>query len=222
MSIGKDQLDRIQSLASIASSIAIPVVLAVIGYFVQKQLADEGLKKDYVSIAAGILNNNAPSQEPDLRKWAVTVLEVNSPIPFSPKAKDGLEKGQGFAVVVPPAAIPTPPGACMEPVEDRKIYAAYVGLEKKTRRAKDQKELVEAMLEFVEFVRKEEADATRAVINLHCMQRWAKDLNDGDEALRKQMGFESSKSVYERLNKEKAVPVAAASSPSAGSKPTGK
>ena len=131
MSNDKDRLGRIQSLASIASSIAIPLVLAVIGYFVQKQLASESLKKDYVSIAAGILNNSAPTQEPDLRKWAVTVLDANSPIPFSAKAKDLLERG--LPVVVPPPAIPTPPGMCMEPVKDRQVYAAYAGLEKKAR-----------------------------------------------------------------------------------------
>ena len=48
-------LERGKSVASIASALAIPFVLAIVGYFIQKQLADEGLKKDYVSIAVNIL-----------------------------------------------------------------------------------------------------------------------------------------------------------------------
>lgn len=222
MAIDKDKLERVQALASIASSIAIPVVLAVIGYLVQRQLANEGLKKDYVSIAVGILNNTAPSQEPDLRKWAVTVLDANSPIPFSAKAKEVLEKGPTIPVVVAPPAIPTPPDVCMEPVKDRKIYAAYGALAKKAERAKDQKALLQAMLDFSELVRNEEAEAMRAVNELQCMQRWARDLNEGDEALRKKMGFESSKSVYERLNRERAASAAAASATSSASAVKGK
>src|SRR5690606_30581004 len=66
MPIDKYKLAQVPAIASIASSLAIPVVLAVIGYFVQKQLADEGLKKDYVSIAVGILNSDPSSQEQDL------------------------------------------------------------------------------------------------------------------------------------------------------------
>ena len=98
-----DNLERWKSVTSIASAIAIPFVLAIVGYFIQKQLADEGLKKDYVSIAANILKENSAGQEPDLRKWAVEVLEKNSPIPFTPNAKRSLE--QGIPLVVPgPAA----------------------------------------------------------------------------------------------------------------------
>jgi len=67
--------------------VAIPIVLAIGGYFIQRQLADEGLKKDYVSIAAGILKENAAGQEADLRKWAVEILETNSPVPFTSNAK---------------------------------------------------------------------------------------------------------------------------------------
>ncbi|MCD6672152.1 MAG: hypothetical protein LT106_04790 [Burkholderiaceae bacterium] len=47
--------ERAKNIATIVSAIAIPIVLAIVGYFVQRELSNEGLKKDYVGIAAGIL-----------------------------------------------------------------------------------------------------------------------------------------------------------------------
>jgi hypothetical protein len=89
----QSRLERIQSIASIASSIAIPLVLAVAGYFVQRQISDDGIKKDYVSIATGILRDKSDGQDPALRDWAVTVLAKYSPVTFSAEAKDGLGRG---------------------------------------------------------------------------------------------------------------------------------
>ncbi len=56
-------LERTKNVATIISAIAIPIVQAIAGYFVQ----NEGLKKDYVGIAAGILKEDATKQEPELR-----------------------------------------------------------------------------------------------------------------------------------------------------------
>ncbi|MFG5864181.1 DUF2514 family protein [Metapseudomonas sp. CR1201] len=86
-------LSRLQSIASITSAIAIPVVIAVVGYFVQRQIADDGIQKDYVSIAAEVLRANPSKQDPALREWAATVLTKYSPVSFSPEAKDGLARG---------------------------------------------------------------------------------------------------------------------------------
>lgn len=85
------RLQKIQSMASIASSIAIPVVLAFAGYAVQERLAEDGLRKDYVSVAVGILKDNPKGQDPSLRGWATTVLTLYSPVKFSDEAKKGLE-----------------------------------------------------------------------------------------------------------------------------------
>ena len=63
-----------KNIATIFSAIAIPVVLTIAGYYIQRQLADDGLKKDYVGIAASILKENPANQEPDLRKWATRLL----------------------------------------------------------------------------------------------------------------------------------------------------
>ena len=92
MNARQSRLEQIQSLASIASSIAIPVVLAVAGYFVQRQIADDGIKKDYVSMATNILREKQAEQDPALRAWAVEVITLYSPIKFTPDAVRGLER----------------------------------------------------------------------------------------------------------------------------------
>src|ERR1035437_9012527 len=83
-------LERAKNMATIFSAIAIPIVLTIAGYLIQRQLTDDSLKKDYVGIATGILKENPANQEPDLRTWAVKVLDENSPVPFSKKAKESL------------------------------------------------------------------------------------------------------------------------------------
>lgn len=83
------KLEKIQSIVSIASSIAIPLVLAVGGYVVQREIADDGIKKDYVGMATGILREDARSQDPALRLWAVEVVSAFAPIKLSPQAEAG-------------------------------------------------------------------------------------------------------------------------------------
>lgn len=83
------KLEKIQSIASIASSIAIPLILAVGGYVVQREIADDGIKKDYVGMATGILREDARSQDPALRLWAVEIVSAFAPIKLSPQAEAG-------------------------------------------------------------------------------------------------------------------------------------
>lgn len=107
------RLRKAQSVVSIASSIAIPVVLAFTGYAVQERLAEDGLRKDYVSVAVGILKDNPKGQDSSLRDWATTVLTIYSPVKFSDEAKKGLETGlfAGSAIPeLPVQARQLPPG----------------------------------------------------------------------------------------------------------------
>lgn len=208
----KDKLERIQSIASICSSIAIPLVLAVMGYFVQKQFAEEGLKKDYVSIAVEILNGDPLKQEPDLRQWAVNMLDSNSPIPFSKQAKDGLLRG-----IVAGPAIPPPIPDCMKPPKKRTVLEEYKKLADFSQTA-DANSLLQAFNKFTDVVKKEEIDALYSAANLSCMQTWAKLVVEIDNDFRKSIGVEDSKSIYEKLRKEimekSAVSVAKPNAPS--------
>lgn len=75
-----DRLEFWKQIAQIASALAIPVVLALIGYFVQSSLADAGLKKDYVQMALGVLKDQPTKENEQLRQWAIAVLDKNSPV----------------------------------------------------------------------------------------------------------------------------------------------
>ena len=161
--------ERVKNLATIVSAIAIPIVLAIAGYFVQRELSNEGLKKDYVGIAAGILKEDAAKQEPELRTWAVKVLDDNSPVPFSKKAKEGLIAGS--PVIVPGPAWLSPPEMCRRPPEKRTVHEELSKLSKAAK-GLDQRQLLLRMQDFVDLVVKQEEAALEAAARLECLQKW--------------------------------------------------
>jgi len=95
MNVSQDTLAKLQSISAIVAAIAIPVVLAVVGYFIQDKIASEGLKRDYVQIAIGVLKEKKDKDNDDvaLRRWAIEVLDRNAPVRFSPDLKEILQKG---------------------------------------------------------------------------------------------------------------------------------
>jgi len=101
VSADQSNLARIQSIASILAAIAIPLVLAAFGYAVQQSIAKDGINKDYVSIAMQILREGGSNQDPELRKWAVVVVEKYSPVPFSESAAKELERIQYIKLSLP-------------------------------------------------------------------------------------------------------------------------
>ncbi len=125
--INQELLSKIQSIVSIISSITIPVILAVFGYLVQDKIATEGLKKDYVQIAISVLKErkDAGPENDELRKWAVSVLASNSPIPFSKALRLDLEKG-GLKVELPKGATWVGGSLVMLKLEDGTEMSLYV------------------------------------------------------------------------------------------------
>ena len=205
--------ERAKNLATIVSAIAIPIVLALAGYFVQRELSNEGLKKDYVGIAAGILKEDAAKQEPELRTWAVKVLDDNSPVPFSKKAKEGLIAGA--PVIFPGPAWLSPPVKCRVPPAKRTVHEALSKLSKEAV-GLDQRELLLRMQNFVDVVVKQEEVALETAARLECLQKWVIVEEKMDIEYRERIGAPSSKSIYEQIARE----TAAASSSARASKPT--
>lgn len=215
------KFERAKNMATIVSAIAIPIVLAVAGYFVQRELSNEGLKKDYVGIAAGILKEDATKQEPELRTWAVKVLDDNSPVPFSKKAKEGLIAG--FPVVFPGPAWLSPPERCRRPPAKRTVYEELSKLSKEAE-GLDQPQLLLRLQDFVDVVVKQEEAALEMANRLECLQKWVAAEEKMDIEYRERIGAPSSKSVYEQLARGRAAaanslvkaskPASAAQSPS--------
>ena len=105
-------LERIRLVTSIASSIAVPILIAVFGWIVQAKISAEGAKKDYVQIAVGILADRTAKGDEGLRKWAVNVLDKTAPVPFSEDVRTKLEKGE---LVITKLYFPEPLPQLMEP-----------------------------------------------------------------------------------------------------------
>ena len=57
-------LDTAEKLARIVSIAAIPVVIAIGGWLIQRQLQDQAIRRDYVQLSLSILQNPDPSKVP--------------------------------------------------------------------------------------------------------------------------------------------------------------
>lgn len=203
------KLERAKTIATIFSTIAVPVVLAGAGYFIQRSIADDGLKKDYVAIAAGILKEKPEAQEPELRAWAVKVLDENSPVPFSKKAKAGLYSG---APVVAGLAFVPPGEACRVHPPKRKVIDRYEALAKEIK-GLDHNAADEKILDFIDWVMKQEKDVLISNANFNCVLEWVDLAEKADINYRQSIGAQSSKSILEELrlaDKNKTKPAAAA------------
>ena len=114
----RDFLDKFQTLASIASAIAIPLVIALFGWVIQSKIADQAAQRDYVSLAIGILNNPKNQGNDELKSWAVAVLDKTAPIPFSVGLRQKLATGELVitqTVAVKTLYFPDPPAVLMTP-----------------------------------------------------------------------------------------------------------
>ena len=95
----KTRLDSIEQLAKIMGLIAIPVLLAWLANGLQQQLASENLSRDYVQMAVGILKEEKRNGDDDLRRWAIDLLNTNSPnVKFNASVALQLQRGD---VVLP-------------------------------------------------------------------------------------------------------------------------
>ncbi|OEU60519.1 MAG: hypothetical protein BBJ57_10670 [Desulfobacterales bacterium PC51MH44] len=88
------RLKAIESIAKLLSLVAIPVIIAIIGWGIQDRLTSRTVSKDYVQLAVGILAKpDSEAVDPGLRKWAVDLLNQNSPTKFSPELEIQLKEG---------------------------------------------------------------------------------------------------------------------------------
>ena len=86
-------ISTLRDVAVIMGAIGTPVVVAIIGFTVQRSIAKSGLQKDYVQLALQILRDDPPKTSKELRLWAVDVLEKFSPVVISGPLKTSLAAG---------------------------------------------------------------------------------------------------------------------------------
>jgi len=74
-------LGKIETISKSISYILMPIIVAVVGWYIQDSLTDKTLDKEYVEMAAGILIQEKNDKK--LRAWAVQIINNYSRVPFS-------------------------------------------------------------------------------------------------------------------------------------------
>lgn len=129
-----DKWGKIERLSRILSVAAIPVVLGIGGWIVQnqlqnqtaivqQQLQNQTVSKDYVQLAVSILREPDQSKvRPELRGWAVDLLNAYSTVKLNEEIAKQLKSGQ---VVLPPLETFTGvPSAALSPELDNALKPA--------------------------------------------------------------------------------------------------
>jgi len=99
-----DLWDLAERITRILSLLAIPVVIAIVGGLIQSSVARRTVSQQYVQVAVSILTSKE-KLEPDLRGWAVDLLNDNSPTLLSKAVKEKLRQG---SVTLPQSQQQTP------------------------------------------------------------------------------------------------------------------
>lgn len=125
-------LDTAEKLSRILSIAAIPVVIAVGGWLIQRQLQDQSIRRDYVQLALSILQNPDPSKvPPEIRDWAVDLLNENSPTKLNSQAIQKLKSGaitlSGFSFVPSSALTPELQRSLEASLQNFKGYLVNLG-----------------------------------------------------------------------------------------------
>lgn len=96
MTLSVDQkLSRLLAISQIISVLAIPVVLALVGFWVQRSLQEQQIKRDYVSLAVSLLlpkKEGEKETSKELRSWATDLLNDSSPVKLSQEQSQSLKR----------------------------------------------------------------------------------------------------------------------------------
>lgn len=94
MSQNIEKLERLKLWSQILATIAVPIVIIIVGNQVQQSIAEKELGKSYVQMAIEILKMPPSKETVELRQWAVATVDKMSPIPLSRKVQEQLESGK--------------------------------------------------------------------------------------------------------------------------------
>jgi WD40 repeat protein len=84
---------KAESISKVLSAIAIPIVIAVGGWWIQNSITKQSISKDYVTLAIGILEKSKSEIDQSLRDWAVDLLAEYAPSKFPAETISRLRAG---------------------------------------------------------------------------------------------------------------------------------
>ena len=74
--------ERVETPAKVVSMVALPVVVAIGGWFIQKSVMQQSVSKDYVALAISIIERPPADTDSSLKDWAVDLLDSYTPLKF--------------------------------------------------------------------------------------------------------------------------------------------
>lgn len=86
--------EKAESAAKTFSYIALPLLIALLGWSIQRSISTQDISKDYVALAVSILTLPEDSVDDDMRIWAVELVNENSPVKFSDEVVFRLKSGE--------------------------------------------------------------------------------------------------------------------------------
>jgi hypothetical protein len=86
--IGTAMLAFLESLSKILGAVALPVVLAVLGYWFNDSLKSQELNVKYVEIAVNVLSRPPSEETKPLRAWAIEVINAHASVKIDADLKD--------------------------------------------------------------------------------------------------------------------------------------
>jgi hypothetical protein len=86
--------EKLKVLSVVFSSLAVPIVLAILGNIWTKSQKQDEIGVRYVELATGILRAPPSEQTKTLRLWAISVVDHYSQVPLPASAKEELQRQQ--------------------------------------------------------------------------------------------------------------------------------
>jgi WD40 repeat protein len=85
--------EKLESSTKIISAVAIPIVIAVGGWWIQNSITKQSISKDYVTLAISVLEKPKADIDQGLRDWAVDLLNEYAPRKFPRETVARLKSG---------------------------------------------------------------------------------------------------------------------------------
>jgi len=90
----KDYWDKLKILSIIIGSVAVPLILGIVGHWFTVSLKERDVKVEMVKLSVEVLKADPKKyQNPRaLRNWAMDVIDKYSGVPLSQEARNELQK----------------------------------------------------------------------------------------------------------------------------------
>ena len=90
----KDVWDKLQAVGILAGSIAIPIIIAFVGYWVNLTLKERDSNVRMIELSISILIEDPQKYKntPQIREWAINILDKYSPVSLPSELKEELIK----------------------------------------------------------------------------------------------------------------------------------